>query len=310
MKLKATIRQTLQKLHELKYQSKGSIHPGTHLTELRIYFEELEELLSLENFSMCAWETVRKQVHHILLRYRMLISNRGADSADSACKWIQMYGRVNAECLNLLKEMGGDFRFLPMPRGYPARASALYDAVNKAKTDDKITFLYEATRQIVNLFEKNRSNMTDTWNKTKLDNLLNILYHRQYKNLQDCAAQVPAGMSRLRKQLCRHFRKVNNFLRKTHPKTGPGYPANSTPRQAPALANSTPRQAPALANSTPRQALANSTPRQASAKSSPRQALANSTPRQASANSTPRRPWLTADHTPIPPSGPPGDCSS
>ncbi|XP_031427347.2 interferon phi 1 [Clupea harengus] len=131
-------------------------------------------------------------------------------SACGACRWLQKYGRVNAECFKLLKEMGGDFTSDLMPIQFPAD---LYLSINKATADDKISFLYEATKQIAELFDKNESNVTEAWDKTKLDNLLTVL-DRQSTNLEACAAQTPTGMFGFRKRLSRHFRKLNKFLKK------------------------------------------------------------------------------------------------
>ncbi|XP_048102442.1 interferon a3-like [Alosa alosa] len=121
-----------------------------------------------------------------------------------------MYERYNAECFRLLKDMGGDFKsdgVLRIPD--IQNISAPYRSVNNASADDKITFLHVATKQIVRLL--NNSNVTNTWDKTKLDNLLNVL-NQQSTNLGDCAAQVPTRMSKYGKQLKKHFRSLKKFL--------------------------------------------------------------------------------------------------
>ncbi|XP_063071301.1 interferon a3-like isoform X2 [Engraulis encrasicolus] len=124
-----------------------------------------------------------------------------------------MYERLSKECLRLLTEMGGDFkdRFIPIPSGYPGRAAHLYKAASKAKAHDKMVFLYNATHQIVNLFENNTANILGSWDQTSLDNLLNVL-HRQEKDLQTCAGQTHTGIFKLMKKLQRHFHKVHLFL--------------------------------------------------------------------------------------------------
>ncbi|XP_041943825.1 interferon a3-like isoform X2 [Alosa sapidissima] len=133
------------------------------------------------------------------------------ESAQGAsCRWLQMYERYNAECFRLLKDMGGDFKSDGVPRLPDTQIlSALYRSVNSATADDKIIFLHVATKQIVRLL--NNSNVTNTWDKTKLDNLLNVL-NQQSTNLGDCAAQVPTRMSKYRKQLKKHFRSLKKFL--------------------------------------------------------------------------------------------------
>ncbi|XP_062387594.1 interferon phi 1 [Sardina pilchardus] len=123
-----------------------------------------------------------------------------------------MYERYNDECFKLLKGMGGHFKSDGVPRiPNTQRVSALYLSANSASADEKITFLHEATKQIVNLL--NNPNVTDTWDKTKLDNLLNVLY-QQSTNLGHCATQVPTRMSKYRKPLKKHFRNLRKFLNK------------------------------------------------------------------------------------------------
>ncbi|XP_048102432.1 interferon phi 1 isoform X1 [Alosa alosa] len=110
----------------------------------------------------------------------------------------------------LLLHKGGDFKSDGVPRLPDTQIlSALYRSVNSATADDKIIFLHVATKQIVRLL--NNSNVTNTWDKTKLDNLLNVL-NQQSTNLGDCAAQVPTRMSKYRKQLKKHFRSLKKFL--------------------------------------------------------------------------------------------------
>ncbi|XP_062387592.1 interferon a3-like isoform X2 [Sardina pilchardus] len=124
-----------------------------------------------------------------------------------------MYERYNAECFRLLKDMGGDFKS-DVPRIPNSYISGLYLPVNNATADEKITFLHEATKQIVKLL--NNSDVTDTWDKTKLDNLLNVL-NQQSTNLGHCAEQVPTRMYKYRKslkKLKKHFHILKNFLDK------------------------------------------------------------------------------------------------
>ncbi|XP_076123106.1 interferon a3-like isoform X2 [Alosa pseudoharengus] len=124
-----------------------------------------------------------------------------------------MYERYNAECFRLLKDMGGDFKsdgVLRIPD--TQNISALYRSVNSATADDKITFLHVATKQIVRLL--NNSNVTNTWDRTKLDNLLNVL-NQQSTNLGDCAAQTTTSTEwpGYLKDLRKHFHSLKKFLR-------------------------------------------------------------------------------------------------
>ncbi|XP_063071312.1 interferon a3-like [Engraulis encrasicolus] len=129
-----------------------------------------------------------------------------------------MYERLSTECLRLLTKMGGAFKdIIPIPSGYPGHAAHLYDNTS-TEAHYKVAFLYNATHQIVNLFENNTANIPGSWDQTSLDNLLNVL-HRQEKDLQTCACQNHTGILKLREtqrekaeKLQRHFHKVHLFL--------------------------------------------------------------------------------------------------
>ncbi|XP_060753492.1 interferon a3-like isoform X1 [Tachysurus vachellii] len=136
----------------------------------------------------------------------------------SACKWMTGQYRVkNDWCLSLLKEMGGEI-ITNNHQPFPDQA---YIEIRKAKTEDQIRFLAEATEQIVSLFNI-LSDLDEVkqqkWDSKKLYTFLNILNYRQLKELEECTAEYGArvGRSSSERKVRRHFKKLKKILKKAN----------------------------------------------------------------------------------------------
>ncbi|XP_058233447.1 interferon a3-like isoform X1 [Hemibagrus wyckioides] len=131
-----------------------------------------------------------------------------------ACNWmISQYREKSGFCLSLLKEMGGEIitRHQPFPQ-------MAYNEIDKAKTEDQVRFLAEATEHIVNLFSTVSDVHEMKWDSRALGSFLNILNYRQLKELKECTATYAArpGHSSSERQLKRHFKKLRKSLKKAN----------------------------------------------------------------------------------------------
>uniref|UniRef100_A0A4W5N9L8 Uncharacterized protein n=1 Tax=Hucho hucho TaxID=62062 RepID=A0A4W5N9L8_9TELE len=122
------------------------------------------------------------------------------------CDWIRHhYGHLSAEYLSLLDQMGGDITEQDAPVFFP---DLLYRRIELAEFEDKVRFRNETIYQITKLFDGNMKAVT--WDKTKLDDFLNIL-ERQFENLKSCVSPAKKPERRLK----RYFKKLNRkVLRK------------------------------------------------------------------------------------------------
>ncbi|XP_060797950.1 interferon a3-like [Neoarius graeffei] len=140
-----------------------------------------------------------------------------------ACDWMMsQYSMKSRSSLSLLKDMGGEMTSVkgPFPR-------LVYNEVMKAKAEDQVRFLAEATEQIIVLFSPLTAHVDEVkWDGRALDNFLNILDTRQLKELKQCTAAYAerSGRSWSERKLRRHFRKLKEILKKSN------YSANSLER--------------------------------------------------------------------------------
>lgn len=103
--------------------------------------------------------------------------------------------------------MGGNVKeFDGCPR---TSISDVYLNLNNAKEEHKIAFLHEVTKQIVRLLSS--SNVTDTWDRMKLDNLLNVLT-RQKTELGACVTQAMSKKFPGKGRVKTHFRQLKRCL--------------------------------------------------------------------------------------------------
>ncbi|XP_053531435.1 interferon a3 [Ictalurus punctatus] len=126
-----------------------------------------------------------------------------------ACNWmISQYRAKNNFCVSLLKEMGGEI--VQVNRPFPHKA---YSEIDKAKAEDQVRFLAQATEQIISVF--NVSHVDEVkWDRSALDDFLNILNTRQLTELTKCTSTYAerAGHSPTERKLRKHFKKLKKFL--------------------------------------------------------------------------------------------------
>ncbi|KAF5903659.1 interferon a3-like, partial [Clarias magur] len=214
------------------------------------FWSDLHDFLSGKSFSSCAWESARTVILQGEMRpvrckteaENMKIQSPNvpkqipaASSADAevrnwnefwseldrylsekercdACDWmISQFRMKNSFCISLLEDMGGEIasKHVQFPR------PAYYD-IEKAKVEDQVKFLTEATEHIIDVF--NAVSLVDdiAWDRRALDDFLNILNTRQLKELKICTTTYAkrAGQSSSEKKLRRHFKNLKKMLKK------------------------------------------------------------------------------------------------
>ncbi|XP_026801884.1 interferon a3-like [Pangasianodon hypophthalmus] len=132
-----------------------------------------------------------------------------------ACAWINsQYKVISNFCLSLLREMDGEISDTTTVKiKFPHFA---YDEADKAKAEDKVRFLAEATEQIIILFDAVSRVDEVKWDSRALEDFLNILSSRQLTELKKCTATYAerAGRSSSERKLRKHFRKLKKILKK------------------------------------------------------------------------------------------------
>ncbi|XP_053469067.1 interferon a3-like isoform X2 [Ictalurus furcatus] len=119
---------------------------------------------------------------------------------------ISQYRAKNNFCLSLLQEMGGEIVQVNGP--FPHQA---YSEIEKAKAEDQVRFLAEATEQIISLFS------AVSHVDRALDDFLNILKTRQLTELTKCTSTyAKRGRSPTENKLREHFRELKNFWKKAN----------------------------------------------------------------------------------------------
>nr|NP_001187180.1 interferon alpha [Ictalurus punctatus]ACF07857.1 interferon alpha [Ictalurus punctatus] len=122
---------------------------------------------------------------------------------------ISQYRAKNNFCVSLLKEMGGEI--VPVNSSFPCEE---YTEIEKAKAEDQVRFLAQATEQIISVFNAVSHVDEVKWDRRALDDFLNILETRQLTELTKCTSTYAkrAGHSPTERKLREHFKKLKKFL--------------------------------------------------------------------------------------------------
>ncbi|KAI5091073.1 interferon phi 1 precursor [Silurus meridionalis] len=129
------------------------------------------------------------------------------------CEWmISQYRMKNGVCLSLLREMGGEITTFNKPVSFP---HLVYNAVERAKAEDQMSFLAEATEQIIVLFDAASNADNINWDSRALDDFLNILNTRQLMELKKCTATYAERTrhSNSERKIRRHFKRLKKMLK-------------------------------------------------------------------------------------------------
>ncbi|XP_061080611.1 interferon a3-like [Conger conger] len=103
------------------------------------------------------------------------------------CKWTQYkLGKLNAECIQLLTDMGGSFPAECLKENiklmFPEGA---YDTTSEPQNSDAASVAYDALRDVEKIFHNDMS--STSWDPEKLELLKNLL-SRQTENLEQCVS--------------------------------------------------------------------------------------------------------------------------
>ncbi|XP_061080997.1 interferon a3-like [Conger conger] len=106
-------------------------------------------------------------------------------SVSLQCKWTQYkLGKLNAECIQLLTDMGGSFPAECLKENvklmFPEGA---YDTTSEPQKSDAATVAHDALRDVEKIFHNDLS--STSWDPEKLELLKNLL-SRQTENLEQC----------------------------------------------------------------------------------------------------------------------------
>ncbi|XP_046691143.1 interferon a3-like isoform X2 [Silurus meridionalis] len=125
---------------------------------------------------------------------------------------ISQYRMKNGVCLSLLREMGGEITTFNKPVSFP---HLVYNAVERAKAEDQMSFLAEATEQIIVLFDAASNADNINWDSRALDDFLNILNTRQLMELKKCTATYAERTrhSNSERKIRRHFKRLKKMLK-------------------------------------------------------------------------------------------------
>ncbi|XP_053531017.1 interferon isoform X1 [Ictalurus punctatus] len=128
-----------------------------------------------------------------------------------ACNWmISQYRAKNNFCVSLLKEMGGEI--VPVNSSFPCEE---YTEIEKAKVEDQVRFLAQATKQIISLFNAVSHVGEVKWDRRALGDFLNILKTRQLTELTKCTSTyAKRGRSPTERKLRKRFKELKKLLNK------------------------------------------------------------------------------------------------